>query len=220
MELGDPDPAMVDAMSLDGDVSALAELYGRWATTYDHDVASHGYGLPEMIVATIGQVAEISPKFERLRSHDLAIIDAGCGTGLVGAELAKVGYSQIDGVDLSPEMVNIARDRGVYRNLTGGVDLTLAPPASLCASAELVTVAGVFTVGHVPPEALRTMAMLARPGGILITSTRAAYYDETDYQAVSDRLVESGDLELVLRIDNAPYTMDSTANYWAYLIPD
>ena len=41
----------------------------------------------------------------------------GCGTGLVGLYLAEKGFSKIDGIDASPGMLDMARDKDVYDNL-------------------------------------------------------------------------------------------------------
>lgn len=220
----DPDPAdgdgltdmtesMADVMSLGGDVDRLAAFYARWAQYYDDDVATHGYGLPPMMAET---AAAVIPDTRRSAA---VVLDAGCGTGLVGAALTAVGFATIDGVDLSPEMVEHARARGVYRRLRAPVDLTEPPRSDLARGYDLVTVGGVFTVGHVPPETLETMSRYARPGGMLIVSTRKAYLDETDYASVSAGLVESGRLELLIHTAAAPYTMDSTGDYWAYRVP-
>jgi SAM-dependent methyltransferase len=43
--------------------------------------------------------------------------DLGCGTGRTGAWLRDRGVDSIDGVDLTPEMLAVARARGVYRRL-------------------------------------------------------------------------------------------------------
>jgi len=147
---------------------------------------------------------------------DVSVLDVGCGTGLVGQELAATGYRTIDGIDLSPEMIEIARSRNVYRSLTAGVDITQAMPAGFRRIADIVTVAGVFTVGHVPPEALPNVLEMARPGGFLIVSVRDAYYDTTNFQQVSDDMIAAGGATLVHWLDDAPYTMDSTAHYGVY----
>ena len=216
-ELIEPTESMTEVMSLGGDVDALARYYARWAESYDEDVTSHGYALPDMMLETLSRTAEMVPE-AGLSKGDTEILDAGCGTGLVGVALAEAGYRLIDGIDLSPEMIDVARSRGVYRHLESGVDLTRPPPERLVGSADVVMVAGVFTVGHIPPAALTTVTGLCRSGGFLIVSTRRAYYDSTEYRSVSDELVAEGQLALVLRIDDGPYTMDSTAHYWSYQV--
>lgn len=47
----------------------------------------------------------------------LDILDLGCGTGLTGAEFASMAR-RLDGVDLSPRMIEQARARGIYTDLT------------------------------------------------------------------------------------------------------
>lgn len=212
-ELTDMTASMADVMSLGGDVDRLAAFYARWAGDYDDDVATHGYGLPAMMAQTAAAVIPAARRSEAL------VLDAGCGTGLVGVALTAVGFGTIDGVDLSPEMIEQARARSVYRRLRAPVDLTEPPPSDLRGGYDLVTVGGVFTVGHVPPEALETMSRYARPGGLLVASTRRAYLEETNYASVSAQLVESGRLELLIHTPGAPYTMDSTGDYWAYRVP-
>lgn len=202
--------SMADVMSLDGDVERLAAFYANWADDYDDDVASHGYGLPDMMVKTVLAVMpDVDPA-------GVTVMDAGCGTGLVGVALAAAGFTTIDGVDLSPEMVEVARERNVYRRLEGGIDLSHPPPARYAARYDVVTVGGVFTVGHVPPSALITCGAFARHGGILVVSTRRAYVDETEFVEKSRQWVESGHVELLAHVAAAPYTMDSTGDYWAY----
>jgi SAM-dependent methyltransferase len=41
--------------------------------------------------------------------------DLGCGTGRTGAWLRQHGVPTIDGVDLTPEMLTVARSKNVYR---------------------------------------------------------------------------------------------------------
>jgi SAM-dependent methyltransferase len=78
--------------------------------------------------------AEWVPTYERTvkDAMDIALLDAlttapwpslqtaadlGCGTGRTGAWLRKRGVAAIDGVDVTPEMLAVARETGVYRRL-------------------------------------------------------------------------------------------------------
>jgi predicted TPR repeat methyltransferase len=62
----------------------------------------------------------------------LRILDLGCGTGLVGnsfQELAQGG--RLDGIDLAPRMIEVARKRGIYDELIlGDLEIVLAGPGS------------------------------------------------------------------------------------------
>jgi predicted TPR repeat methyltransferase len=47
------------------------------------------------------------------------LLDLGCGTGLAGAVFADLGAEMI-GIDLSPRMLELARERKIYRELIAG----------------------------------------------------------------------------------------------------
>ena len=210
--------SMREAMSLDGDVEKLAAFYARWASYYDDDVSSHGYGLPAMMVETVLAAARVDETTTRFGDRSLKVLDAGCGTGLVGVALRGVGYTELHGIDLSPEMIERARERDIYRSLEAGVDLATPVPEHLLAAADIVVVGGVFTVGHVPPGALEVVTTMARPGGVLVVSTRASYHADAGFSDVRRRLADDGLLELLVHIAEAPYTMDSTGDYWAWRV--
>ena len=50
-------------------------------------------------------------------AKDAAILDMGWGTGLIGVKLAEKGYTNIDGVDASPGILDVARQKNIYKNL-------------------------------------------------------------------------------------------------------
>jgi SAM-dependent methyltransferase len=83
---------------------APREGYDRWAGTYEDTVeGAMDLALLERVSvdwATVGAAA-----------------DLGCGTGRTGAWLKARGVGEIDGVDLSPGMLEAARARGVYHSL-------------------------------------------------------------------------------------------------------
>jgi SAM-dependent methyltransferase len=80
------------------------EGYDRWAATYEETVEEG------MDLALLGR---LGVDWGGLR----AVADLGCGTGRTGAWVAARGVGEIDGVDLSPGMLEAARARGVYRSL-------------------------------------------------------------------------------------------------------
>jgi SAM-dependent methyltransferase len=88
--------------------------------------------------------------------------DLGCGTGRTGSWLAGRGVGEIDGVDLSPGMLDAARARGVYASLREGEvgDTGLATGAYDLVVSCLVD-EHLADLGPLYTEAAR----LARPGG-------------------------------------------------------
>jgi predicted TPR repeat methyltransferase len=46
------------------------------------------------------------------------VLDLACGTGRIGAWLKRrCPAAALDGVDITPEMLDVARSRGIYRTL-------------------------------------------------------------------------------------------------------
>ncbi|MEM7344350.1 MAG: class I SAM-dependent methyltransferase [Chloroflexota bacterium] len=198
-----------EALSLDGTPNTLKQFYAKWADDYDTDVAHEHYAAPQIMVDMLQALNN---------ETTLNIIDAGCGTGLVGDLLYQQGYRQIDGFDLSPDMVQIAETRGVYNQLRGNIDLT-QPLANYDENSyDVAFCCGVFTLGHVSPTALNQLIYLVRPGGYILVSTRVSYYGATDYQAVSDALEQQGLFKRVTFLPDTPYTDDGLSHYWGYQV--
>ena len=112
-------PHLARAYALTGPDDARA-LYDEWATSYDTDLAdeAQGYVAPERAADTVARVAGVSGE----------ILDAGCGTGLVGVALVDRGATTIDGVDLSPGMLARAEvDRLVELGLAELVEADVVP---------------------------------------------------------------------------------------------
>ncbi len=213
--LTEMDPHIAAAMSLGGDAEKLLDYYDAWAADYDRDVGALGddYRAVDTMVSFF---IDLDLAAHGLDRPDIEILDAGCGTGLVGVALDERGYTVIDGVDLSPAMVERACERGVYRELVGGFDLAEPPDARWLASADVVFVCGVFTVGHAPPELVGACADLVRPGGLLVITTRKAYFDESGYAADVQTLIDDGRLRPVGAVMDGPYTGDSLGHVFAY----
>ena len=87
------------------------------------------------------------------------ILEAGCGTGLLLAEAARIGRSAI-GLDLSHGMLAHAHERGL-RVVQGSLTKLPLPDASVD------VVYSMKVLAHVPPirEAVAELARVTRPGG-------------------------------------------------------
>jgi predicted TPR repeat methyltransferase len=195
------------ALKLDGDPSQVKSFYEDWAETYNLDTSDAEWIGP-------GIVARLVHRF--MPDAGARLLDAGCGTGLVGVELKSLGYRNIDGFDLSATMAEQATDTGAYREVLGDIDMMRATERYAEDYYDAVLSAGVFTLGHVPPEALRVLLQLTRPGGLLAVSTRSHYYEQTDYPQLVDELISGRRIERVHSIENATYNNDGEGHYWLY----
>jgi predicted TPR repeat methyltransferase len=193
------------ALHLDGDPLNVKQFYEDWAKNYNLDTTSSDYIGPAISAKLLSQY---------LPAKDSKLLDAGCGTGLVGIELKALGYDRVDGFDLSDSMAEQAIATGAYQQVLGGIDMMRAAENYADTSYDAILSVGVFTLGHVPPEALIVLLQLAGPGGLLLISTRTHYYDQTNFQLVMDDLIDSGQVELLQVIRDAPYNNDGDGHYW------
>lgn len=205
-----------DSHALDGDAGRLAHFYREWASSYDLDVGRDGYCGP-MIVAELAGAVQTA-YLARQRAA-IAILDAGCGTGLVGLELERLGFRLIDGFDLSVEMAEKARQTRVYRNVRGDVDLNGPLSDHSSASYDMTVCCGVFTLGHVRPDALRELARVTRPNGFVIVSTRKSYAENASFEDEVRSLQNAGVLIPAQRLNDGRYVAEEDAHYWVFQVP-
>ncbi|KAL4876681.1 S-adenosyl-L-methionine-dependent methyltransferase [Aspergillus karnatakaensis] len=164
---------------------ACMKLYDTWATSYNTDLAdvSQNYTAPVLTAQTALQF---------ITSPSAKVLDAGCGTGLVGQALSKgVPGLVIDGADLSPPMLKIAKETGDYRDLKQ-VDLT-QPIEADDGSYDVVTCCGTFTRGHVGPDpALREFIRLVKPSGYVVATVLHEIWVSGGYKAEVEKLEREG----------------------------
>jgi ubiquinone/menaquinone biosynthesis C-methylase UbiE len=103
-------------------------------------------------------------------SPGAAVLDVGCGAGLLAAELAARGL-RVTGTDTSIAMLETARDHAADRGLEGHVELVLEDAQSLSFSADrfdLVVALGLLPWVLDERATVREMARVMRPGATLI----------------------------------------------------
>ena len=158
------------------------DLYRDWADSYDQQREK---GLRYIAPAVIAQMLAMAEP-----DHTVRVLDVGCGTGLVGVSLSKLGFVQLDGLDFSSEMLNEARRKGVYRELiqadmNESLDLT---PSTYGAAISC----GMFTHGHVDANALRRIAPLLKPGAIFACTIHQAVWEAAGFARTLERLESDG----------------------------
>lgn len=91
------------------DAGYVRHLFDQFSTDYDERMLGQlHYQAPQTLRELAGFVIP--------GRTSLAILDLGCGTGLSGAAF-KDRAERLDGVDLSPAMLDKARNRGIYDDL-------------------------------------------------------------------------------------------------------
>lgn len=207
--------AIKAAHDLSGDVSKIQTYYDDWANAYDRDVSNEEYVGPRAIAEFFTRVCQPT---QQQQKDQVKILDAGCGTGLVGVVLQDMGYQTIDGFDLSDSMVEIAEQTNSYQDLKGGVDMTRKIDHYDDNQYDASLACGVFTLGHVPPESIEELIRVTRPGGYVVVSTRKSYYDSTNFQEVAEQLQSDNKVKLLEHWKDGPYIQEEGAHYWAFQV--
>ncbi len=174
-------------------------LYARWAKTYDTTFAdATGYILHMQVAALFTEHGGKGP-----------VLDVGAGTGLCGAALVAQGIAPVDGTDISPEMLEVAKDKGIYRKLfTGDILKGLDVPDGTYTGA---TSSGTFTTGHVGPEALNEVMRVVRPGGRITLSIKAQHFAS---QGFTEKFTElEPDIQDLTLTDVPIYSLDTTGDH-------
>ena len=179
------------------------KLYDEWASKYDSDLSNEGYASPSITVDSIIKNLDRSSQTSQRLDGKLGVLDAGCGTGQVGVLLqaaAKQGLQgldvQIDGADLSPGMLDVARKSGAYRDLKE-VDLSkrLDIPTE---TYDVVACVGTLTKGHVGPGVLKEFVRIAKRGwGIIAVTVIDEIWESGGYKAVVAEEEKYGRVEIL-----------------------
>jgi len=186
-------PLLRRVYALAGDLDETRSVYADWARSYDTDTTEGmGYVAPGIAAAALADL--VGP--------EARILDAGCGTGLVGEELKRRGVGEIDGIDLSEGMLEVAARKEVYRNLAVA-DMTR--PLNIAPDTYDAAISvGVFTSGHVGPSAIADIARVVKPGAPIVLTVHENVWEKEGYGDHLEAMEAEGTLK-VNGLVEAPY---------------
>ena len=180
-----------EAYRLD-DQDRMSEFYQKWASDYDHQMTDELEYLSPAILTNL---------FFNYVKTDARVIDIGCGTGLTSQPLFEKGFRNIDGIDLSPEMIDVARQRNIYQELlVGDLNQPLQRESGIY-DAAIST--GTFTHGHVGPDPLDEIFRILKPGGIFACTVHEALWHERKFDAKFESLISDGKISCLLKQHDA-----------------
>jgi SAM-dependent methyltransferase len=165
--------------------SGAKGLYKSWAEQYDADNAALGFRLPSLGAGFVARYAPVGS----------ALLDAGCGTGLVARDLTVLGYKHITGIDLSEEMLDIAKGTGCYTALS---KQELGTPLPFDTGQFGTTACfGSFGPGHAPPSSLYELSRVTAVGGYVIFNVVEHCYKELGFIDVMFDITTQGRWQLI-----------------------
>ena len=181
----------------------LTEVYRDWAKKYDYD--------NDHVLGTVSQPKSVNLLSTRLKDKTAKIIDVGCGTGLVGEKLKAKDFIYFDGLDISKDMLSIAKSRG-YRNLfLGSLNKQLpvlddAYDAAMCI--------GVFTHGHVSSDRFNELCRIVKPGGYVCFTINEGVFEEYGFKDMIAEFQLNKVWEVISLYNDDYMTLENVKGYY------
>jgi len=185
----------------------LTEVYRDWAKKYDYD--------NDHVLGTVSQSKSVNLLSTRLKDKTAKIIDVGCGTGLVGEKLKAKDFIYFDGLDISKDMLSIAKSRG-YRNLfLGSLNKQLpvfddAYDAAMCI--------GVFTHGHVSSDGFNELCRIVKPGGYVCFTINEGVFEEYGFKEMIAEFQLNKVWEVISLYKDDYMTLENVKGYYCLAV--
>jgi len=153
----------------------LKKYYNDWAKEYDKYTQDVNYILADHVAKTASTL---------MPDEAVTVLDIGCGTGIVGEKLFVYNpHCLIDGVDLSIEMINLAKLKIGY-NKFYCQDLTLENQL-IKGKYDFIVSAGTFTLGHLGiKELIESIDFLKNKGKAVFSIKSDHYKNGSFYMAL------------------------------------
>ena len=184
----------------------ILKYYQDWTkkNKYNQDMVDLNYVAPKETVLILKKY---------VLDNKCKILDAGCGTGLVGIELKKCGYSNIEGVDFSQNMLDLI-PQNIYKKLEK-IDLnkTLKFNTNIY---DVVICVGTFTYGHVKPQALDELIRIIKNKGIICFTINEGVYEKYGFDSKITELTNNKSWN-IKEFFKSNYIINKKVNAWLCL---
>ena len=184
----------------------VEDYYDEWTVEnkYDKDMVDWKYSGPKETVDLF---------VKHIPTKDIKILDAGCGTGLVGIELKKNGFQNFDGADFSQKMLDLI-PKNIYQNLFK-IDLNKKIDIQ-DNTYEGITCVGTFTFGHVNPPALDEMVRICKTGSLICFTINIGIYEEYGFDKKIKELEDKNSWKII-EFFKSNYIASKGVNAWLVL---
>ena len=140
----------------------VRRMFGAIAPSYDLNNRLHSFGQDQRWRRRAVRLARPGP--------DSVVVDVACGTGDLSEAFHNAGVSKVIGVDFTPEMLDVARDRA-QRAGRQDLEYRLGDATELdlpTDSADVLSIAFGIRNVNVPSKALSEFRRILKPGGRLL----------------------------------------------------
>ena len=185
------------------ETNEVMKYYDEWGENnkYDQDMENWNYTGPK-------ETSSVFIKYET--NKDVKIYDAGCGTGLVGVELKKYGFTNFYGADLSQKLLDLV-PQNLYKKLEK-VDLNKSIKEKDNAYESIMCV-GTFTYGHVKPPALDEFIRITKNNGLICFTINEGIHEEYGFDKKIQELNSSNKWHQI-EFFKSDYIASKDVNAW------
>jgi SAM-dependent methyltransferase len=154
------------------------------------------------------------------------VLDVACGTGHYTRLFRQQGASRVAGVDLSPEMIEVARQLEAAAPM-GGISYEVQDATALDLPMSFDLAVGVYLLHYAPSEAslqqmCRAIARHLRPGGHMVAytlhpdfCTSPGYYEQYKIRLSSSLKMDNGEICTFALLFPEGWTAPITMYYWS-----
>ena len=185
------------------ETNEVMKYYDEWGENnkYDQDMEDWNYTGPK-------ETSSVFIKYET--NKDAKIYDAGCGTGLVGVELKKYGFTNFYGADLSQKLLDLV-PQNLYKKLEK-VDLN-KPIKENDNTYDAIMCVGTFTYGHVKPPALDEFIRITKNNGLICFTINEGIHEEYGFDKKIQELNSSNKWHQI-EFFKSDYIASKDVNAW------
>ena len=184
----------------------VLDYYHNWTKKgeYNKDMVVWNYEAPKNTAFLFNKHA---------MDKKINIIDAGCGTGLVGKELKKYGFNNLTGVDFSQDMLDLIPTE-IYHTVDL-IDLN-EPLKYKDNTFDALLCVGAFTYGHVKANALNEFIRILKNQGLICFTINEGIYKEYGFDKKIKELSEKKMWE-IKEFFKSDYIASKDVNAWLCL---
>ena len=181
----------------------VLEYYTSWTKNnqYNLDMVDWNYIAPKNAAKIFGKHAI---------NKSINILDAGCGTGLVGQELSKEGFGNLIGADLSQDMLNLVPN-GLYNKLDL-IDLNKQLKYT-DNYFDAVMCVGTFTYGHVKAPTLDEFLRIVKTNGLICFTINEGIYQKYEFDKKIQKLEQNNQWK-ILELKKSSYIVNKDVDAW------
>ncbi|XP_035688015.1 methyltransferase-like protein 27 [Branchiostoma floridae] len=145
-----------------------AKHYDNWSGYYEKEYSQLNYTAHRVCAGAVAKALGGSDRGK------VRIFDVAAGTGLCGEELVQLGFTDIDGVDGSQDMLNQAERKQIYKRLI----CDFVGPNRLDVendTYDAIACASGFAPSHLKEDCLPELIRVVKPGGYIVITFREEY---------------------------------------------